>query len=80
MRNNWHKIMENEIGIFITPVVRGMEMNLLWKWIYCEEKRKNSITIETSLWHSVVVDRFKLTQILGYRYGEIQLINWLISI
>lgn len=31
MRNNWHKIMENEIGIFITPVVRGMEMNLLRK-------------------------------------------------
>lgn len=29
MRKNWHKIMENEIGIFITPVVRGMEMNLL---------------------------------------------------
>lgn len=26
MRNNWHKIMENEIGIFITPVVRGMEV------------------------------------------------------
>lgn len=29
MRNNWYKIMENEIGIFIIFVVKGMEMNLL---------------------------------------------------
>lgn len=27
MRNNWHKIMENEISIFIVAVVRGIEIN-----------------------------------------------------